>query len=101
MNLVIIALAVWRVSSLLAQEDGPYNILARFRKYIGIRYTEHPIPECRNEFARMIACMWCNSVWVGMAATVLYMVIPDITVWLLLPLAFSTVTIVIEEFDNG
>ena len=43
-HIVILALAAWRVSSMLATEDGPFQIFERMRVRMGIRYDAHSQP---------------------------------------------------------
>lgn len=51
---VIAALATWRISFLLAREDGPWQILLRLRKAGG-----------EGNFGRLLRCVKCTSLWVA------------------------------------
>lgn len=62
---ILIVLASWRLTSLFAREDGPFNIFARFRHFIGVRYMEG-VPVGMNFIAKAITCPWCFSVWVAL-----------------------------------
>ena len=97
LDLLILGLAVWRFSSLLVQEGGPWDIFARLRHRIGVRYDAESLPYGRNEFAKGIVCTWCISVWLGLIATAMYLLAPRITVLLALPFALSAFAIVIDE----
>jgi hypothetical protein len=44
----------------------------------------------------LVACEWCNSVWVGAGLTLLYLWIGETIFYLALPLALSTVAILIK-----
>ena len=99
MDYLILALATWRLSSLLVNEDGPWDLLAKLRKLIGIYYDERSEPQGKNVVAQAMICVWCISVWVGLFMTVMYSLAP-FTVVLMLPFALSTVAIIIEEFVN-
>jgi len=48
------AFAVWRVTHLLACEDGPWDILVRLRRCLG-----------RNVLGRLMDCFQCLSIWVA------------------------------------
>jgi hypothetical protein len=50
---VLATLAVWRITHMLAREDGPWDILQRFRRRIGA-----------GVMGRMVACFYCLSIWV-------------------------------------
>jgi hypothetical protein len=54
--LTLYALATWRLSSLLCHEDGPADVLKRFRQ--------------RTTLGGVLDCVWCCSVWVGLAFAV-------------------------------
>jgi len=97
LGVLILALATWRLSSLLVYEDGPYAIFARFRHFAGIEYDEYSNVVTKNVFAEMINCIHCSSCWIGATLAILYYLIPPPTVWVALPLALSTAAIVIER----
>lgn len=100
MDYLILALATWRLTSLLWTEDGPYEVFARLRQRIGVYYDDESKRQGKNEIAKAFNCPDCLSVWVGSAVVLVYW-LTDITVWLCLPLALSAGTIIIEGFFNG
>ena len=50
-------LAVWRVTHLLHAEDGPWDLLARFRGLFG-----------DGPAGRLLDCFYCLSLWVAIPA---------------------------------
>lgn len=103
-NLLVLALAVWRVSSLLVNECGPGHVFARLRLRAGIQpvtdgCAPHHWPE--TFMAELLSCVWCVSVYVGLAAAVAYYLAPVVTVWLCLPLALSAGAILAERIAHG
>ena len=58
-NFVVAVLATWRVTHLLADEDGPADIVVRFRKLLGDSFV-----------GRMMDCFYCLSVWIAAPAAV-------------------------------
>jgi hypothetical protein len=58
-HLALGALATWRISHLIAQEDGPGGLLARLRARL-----EH------GPMAGLADCFDCVSVWVGVPVAV-------------------------------
>lgn len=54
MGFLLATLAVWRLSHLLSQEDGPFEIVFRFRKRLGEGF-----------FGSLLDCFHCVSVWVS------------------------------------
>lgn len=59
-------LATWRITSLLVDETGPYDVFTKFRDSIGIEYNEFSRRIPKNEFAKMFNCFWCCSIWVAL-----------------------------------
>ncbi|WP_136806819.1 DUF1360 domain-containing protein [Desulfosediminicola flagellatus] len=58
--LVISTLAVWRITHLLYEEDGPWNIFVRLRLRAGEGF-----------WGELLDCFYCLSVWVAAPAAVL------------------------------
>jgi hypothetical protein len=52
--LILGVLGVWRVTHLLHAEDGPWNVFARFRRWLG-----------GGVFGQAFACFYCLSLWIA------------------------------------
>jgi|SRR5437870_10436528 len=52
---LVAVFAVWRLTHLLAKEDGPSDTLRKFRRMSG-----------NGLLGTMFACFYCLSVWVGL-----------------------------------
>ncbi len=50
----VAALATWRVTHLLAKEDGPGEVIARAREKLG-----------DSQFGELMDCFYCTSIWVA------------------------------------
>jgi hypothetical protein len=96
-NLIVVALGVWRISSLLVNEDGPAYIFGKLRTRVGIRFNHYSQPYAENDLAELFLCVWCLSVWVGLVMAILWIISPTLTLYLSLPFAFSTVAIIVEK----
>lgn len=48
-------------------EDGPYEIIGKFRDRAGVAYTQSNQPYGTTEIGKALACKFCLSVWVGLA----------------------------------
>ena len=61
-SIVFIAalLAVWRVTHLVVVEDGPWDLLVKFRRMASAIALE-----------RLVACLYCASVWVALGFALL------------------------------
>jgi hypothetical protein len=53
-SLLICILATWRLSHLLAEEDGPWDIIIRIRKQLG-----------QGFFGTLLDCFYCLSIWIA------------------------------------
>lgn len=97
LEFVVIALMVWRVSALLTAERGVFDLLGKFRDFVGVYYDEHSQCQGRNELAQALCCLRCTSFWLGLGAGILFY--PG--AWLLYGLALSAGAIVVERVVNG
>lgn len=72
---LIAALATWRVTHLLAREDGPGDIVVRVRRRLGHGFWGH-----------LLDCFYCLSLWTAAPAAVLVTAaLPDVVLtWLAL-----------------
>src|SRR5919197_2216372 len=91
-----LSLAAWRLASLVANEDGPWMIFKRFRE--GSERWCKKYRFCRElGLYELVSCEWCNSIWIGVGLTALYLWIGDTILYIALPLALSTVAIFIKQ----
>lgn len=56
-NFVLAVLATWRVTHLLANEDGPADLIVRFRALLGDSIA-----------GRLMDCFYCLSIWIAAPA---------------------------------
>lgn len=64
MRLVELALATWRLSNLLVNEDGPKDIFLKLRKASGIVYNDNGDVVSWNDWTPL-TCAWCTSLYVA------------------------------------
>ena len=55
MPFLLCMLAVWRISHLLAQEDGPFDVVFRLRRKVG-----------QGFFGALLDCFLCLSLWIAL-----------------------------------
>ena len=117
-NLLIIVLAAWRLSSLLANEHGPYLVLERIRFILGVHYIardgevvktykqfsalfEQDRDACvriaESELAKGVTCVWCSSVWIAALLTLLFLWFGQPVIWVLLPFSVSAGAIIVNR----
>jgi hypothetical protein len=84
-RLVLAILATWRITHLLASEDGPADLIVRFRRLLG-----------QSVAGKLLDCFNCLSLWVA-AATALFVSAKPLD-WLSVWLAVSGGACALEEF---
>jgi len=97
-TLIIPTLAIWRLSSLFAREDGPFDILKNFRILAGVTFDVSGEDVGTNWFSNGLLCVWCNSVW--FSGIYVVFITNNIADWFMHTLAFSTLVIAVESFIN-
>lgn len=69
-RVLIVGLAGWRLAALLTIEDGPWDLLARFRRLVGVPVLDlggPPIDEPEpGVLGKLFSCAWCLSPWVSL-----------------------------------
>lgn len=101
MKFLILVLATFRITSLLVNEDGPLNLLLKFRWLVGIKIDENGEVYGTNVFATGLSCFRCTSIWAAIGWSMLYFAFPVVTLWIALPFALSTGTILVNRWLNG
>lgn len=108
-SLLALALASWRLASLLVNEDGPGAVFSRLRYKAGVRAVVTRGPDGRPDASKVATtpvaeaflCLWCMSVW---TAGLLALPLAPVR-WLRLVLAGSAGAIIIhqamERLDDG
>jgi len=54
LEFVLCTLAVWRLTHLFTGEDGPFDIIFKFRKLVG-----------QGFFGSLLDCFYCLSLWMA------------------------------------
>jgi hypothetical protein len=90
-----LALAAWRLASLVANEDGPWMVFKRLRQRAEQWCKQYRFCSELGLY-ELFSCEWCNSIWIGAGLTALYLWLGDSILYLAIPLALSTVAIIIK-----
>ena len=85
---VLGALGVWRVTHLLNAEDGPWDVFAGLRKWVGDGFV-----------GKLLDCFYCLSLWV--ATPFAWWLAQGWRQGLLLWLALSGMAILLERATGG
>jgi hypothetical protein len=94
---IYLSLAAWRLASLVANEDGPWQMFKRLRQSAELWCKRYKFCSELGLY-ELVACEWCNSIWIGAGLTLLYLWIGNAILYPALPLALSTVAIIIKYF---
>lgn len=103
-TIAILSLSVWRISSLLVYERGPFDMFEKLRKKAGVSHDDNHEPSGWDDgryFAVMLSCIWCTSLVVSFAVAILFFILKDIAIVLLFPFFLGAVVIGYERFVNG
>lgn len=84
-SFVLASLAVWRISHLLALEDGPFDLVVRLRARLG-------------NAGRVLDCFYCVSLWV--AGPMALFVSPSGRNWWCIWLALSGATDLLHRISQ-
>jgi hypothetical protein len=57
---LISTLAIWRLSYLFSQEEGPFDVVFKFRKLLGHGF-----------FGSLLDCFYCLSLWISIPFAIL------------------------------
>ena len=79
---VVAALATWRITHLLALEDGPFDRLVRLRALLG-------------RVGRLLDCFYCLSIWI--AAPLALFVTTKPAIWLCVWPALSAIACIVHR----
>lgn len=90
-DLLLVALATWRLTSLLLYEDGPWAAFHRLRAWAGV-YRGGEM----TTLAVLFSCVWCMSVWIGLLLATFAITCGRVADLALLALAASAITITLD-----
>lgn len=100
-DLLLLGLATWRLTSLLVNEDGPFDLFVKLRWLLGVRFDEQSQRQGTNMLAKGLLCIWCTSIWVAAGWAGLFTIATEASRLLALPLALSAAAIVVERLVDG
>jgi len=82
------ALATWRLTHLVAEEDGPFDLIVRLRRWLG-----------ESQAGRAMDCFYCSSLW--LAAPMALLVSGDFQDWAVSWLALSGAACLLEQMTHA
>lgn len=99
-HFLILALATWRLSSLLVNEAGPGDVFLKLRENFGFTHDTSKnkliIPD--GFWGELFSCIWCCSLWVGVWWVGVYTLLAhELATLVAAPFAFSTVAVLVHN----
>lgn len=99
---IVLGLATWRVSNLLVDEKGPWDLFLKMRKLAGIEHDEDGtailIPD--GFMPGVLSCVWCASIWVGAFWGMFYFLTPEIAIVCGEIFGLSTVAVIVNRISD-
>jgi hypothetical protein len=68
-DLIILALATWRISRIVTREDGPFGVFSKWRAYAKARQD---MGKALTLYG-LLSCIYCLSVWVALGLLALHL----------------------------
>jgi len=96
LEFAILVSAVWYMAIILVDEDGPFDILYKFRKFMGVDFKSDGGWYGRTIFGRILICKLCTSFWISIIVSALYYLFGEVVVWLAFPFSVAGLAILIE-----
>ena len=96
LDFFLVSLAVWRVSSLFAREEGPFDLFLRIRLLAGVKFDKSSEEIGTNWLSKGILCVWCNSIWFSVIGA--FLLTQNALWWLITLLALSTVATIVDKY---
>lgn len=59
-ELIVFVFATWRLTTMVMEEDGPFDIFDHLRGWLNV-----DVGESLRFFDRLFTCHWCMSIWCG------------------------------------
>lgn len=97
-DILILTLACWRLSSLLVNENGPYEAFEQLRYWLGVRINEQSESYGNNIVGELFSCIWCLSFWIGLILMIAYVFYPTQMILACLPFALSAGAILVNKW---
>lgn len=98
LQLLILGLATWRISSLLVNETGPGDIFVKVREEFGFTHGFDKeiliIPD--GFWGDLLSCVWCCSLFVAAGWVLFYILLPGLATWTALIFALSTMAVLVQ-----
>ncbi len=76
LDFLILALATWRLSHMVALEPGPVHVFERLRVALGAKESLNTGWQATGFWSELVLCPLCLSVWLGALCFALWLLSP-------------------------
>lgn len=95
---LLVVMATWRATHMLTNEDGPFDVFAKLRSIVGVRYDTFSVPYPTNGIAGAFLCVECMSVWISFVGALFSpFYTADVRSYIVNALALSAFVIVLDN----
>lgn len=94
LDLILIALATIRLTTLMVDEEAPFGIMRRIRNLLGATQTACEGQRETGRITNALCCVDCTSVWAAAIVVALWVYAPAL-VWVL---AASGATVLVNRY---
>ena len=99
---IFFLIAVWRLSKIITEEEGPGMVFTNLRELSGAEYDGIPEQwDLLSWHSKLLQCPYCISIWVSLLIFVLRYINKNLYETVVMVLAGSAATALIEDFNNG
>jgi hypothetical protein len=103
LQILVAALALWRICALFSYERGPFDMFLKFRELIGISHDDAGLVDAIKEtwIAKLFSCVWCLSMFSSLFYVPLWYFFPEAMFWACMPFALSALAITFQKVNYG
>lgn len=94
---IVYCLIVYRITSLIVIEAGPFDIFQRVRDYVGV---DDLAETQRGFYPKLFSCSYCMSVWVAAVLWLPFAIFPSLFCFCLGFLAVSAVVMILHDLSQ-
>lgn len=101
-EIIVFFLAVWRLSKMVTEEEGPGMVFTMLRELAGAQIDGIPERwESLSWYGKLLQCPYCLSVWIALALWALHTQNKNAYHFVAFSLSGSAATVLIEDANNG
>ena len=94
---ILYALAIWRLSNLLVDEEGPFHVFAKLRHKVGVKHDAHNKRYGETFLSEILTCVYCVSVWISIIFVICDKIHKGSLISFSIPMALSAGAILVNS----